>query len=228
MKTKKRKIGAPATKIVAGVAAVSVAIGGAVYYFSDERNEDTSKHENVALQSVSEESFESTYNGDLVLETQPEESETQASISQNSEITLNELELSQSSNLLTETLDFDKAWAVYESVNGERYVTVTCYVFTDEGKVYCAVGADRSEMYSYWIGTYSVSGDEIRFVLEDNSSEVDYTYRFDPVKYQFVQVSDNGFFYYHVKGETLQLQEYNWNTAEEMIETIRFYGGFEE
>lgn len=226
METKKRKIGALVTKITVGVAAVSVAVGGAVYYFSDESNENTSKHETAALQNVSEENFESTYNGDLVLETQPEESETQASISQNTEITLNELELSQSSNLLTETLDFDKAWAVYESINGERYVTR--YVFTDDGNVYCAAGIDRSEMFSYWVGTYSVSGDEIRFVLEDNISEIDYTYRFDPVKYQFVQISDNGIFYSHVKGETLQLQEYNWNTAEEMIETIIFYGGFEK
>ena len=128
-------------------------------------------------------------------------------------------------NLLAETLDFTKAWAVYEDFNGERYVT--CYAFTEAGKVYCAVGPDLSMWLGYYMGTYSLEEDRVSFHLESEGAAIDYVYRFDPHTLQFTQISENGFFHSHEQGETLQLQEFEWSNAAEMIRTI-FNGDFED
>ena len=120
------------------------------------------------------------------------------------------------SNLLSRTLDFNKAWAIYEPFDGDIFLT--CYAFTEAGEVYCGVGPDRSMWLGFYSGSYAVTGDEVTIRL---ASLEDYTYRFDPQTLRFVQISENGFFYTHAPGETLQLQEYEWKTAEEMIALVK-------
>lgn len=180
------------TKVLAGIVAVSIVTGGVATFHSAQRQEDATIP--VALTAETTATPEVT-----TLVTEP----------------LGQLE---NLNILEQTLDFSKAWAILEDIEGYTYKTT--YIFEPDGTCYSLIGINYSEIDYFCQGTYCVEGENVTFDIVLGNRPKNYSYRFDSQTLQFTQISEAGLFADHCFGDVFQLQVDEFFDAQEAKNTF--------
>lgn len=184
------------SKVIAGVVAVSVAVGGTALYL--DRNQEND-HDDIFVQ---------TEQNDLLgLEndaTVPTSAPTEASTKK-----------------LSDILDFSKTWSHVQ--DWENNTFCTSYVFEESGSFYCTFGWYMSELATAYTGTYTFADDILSLSYWNDLESFVCDYRLDPETLVMEQLSERGISNFQNQGDHYQLYVDEFSNAPEDVKRMTGY-----
>lgn len=184
------------SKVLAGVVAVSVAVGGTALYLDGNQE---NKHGDVSVQTE---------------QTNLSGSESEATVS-----TTTPTEATTKN--LSDILDFSKTWSHVE--NWENNTFCTSYVFEENGSFYCTFGWYRSELATAYIGTYTFENDILSLTYRNDHESFVCDYRLDPETLVMEQLTEQGISNFQNEGDHYQLYVEEFSHAPEDVKRISGY-----
>lgn len=184
------------SKVVAGVVAASVAVGGTVLYL-DENHENN--HDDIFVQTEQ--------NGLLGLE-----SEATVPTFASTEV---------STKKLSDILDFSKTWSHVEDWKNNTFCT--SYVFEESGSFYCTFGWYMSELATAYTGTYTFADDILSLSYWNDLESFVCDYRLDPETLVMEQLSERGISNFQNQGDHYQLYVDEFSNAPEDVKRMTGY-----
>ena len=184
------------SKVIAGVVAASVAIGGTALYL-DAKQEKS--HDDVLVQT------EQTDSHNLEIKTTiPTASPTEATTKK-----------------LSDILDFSKTWSHIE--DWENNTFCTSYAFEEDGSFYCTFGWYMSELATAYTGTYTFADDILSLSYWNDLESFVCDYRLDSETLVMEQLSDRGISNFQNQGDHYQLYVDEFSNAPEDVKRISGY-----
>ena len=166
------------SKVIAGVVAVSVAVGGTALYLDGNQE---NKHGDVSVQTEQ--------NNSPGLESEPTVPTT--------------IPTEASTKKLSDILDFSQTWSHIQ--DWENNTFCTSYVFEEDGSFYCNVGWFMSDLITAYTGTYTYTNDILTLSYNNDNESFVCDYKLDAGTLILEQLSTKGIGSFQNQGDRFQL-----------------------